>query len=65
MDEVDGAHRIVGSEVHARVRVQGIGDALLARAATAADAGCPLSALIRASGTVTVEARLEGGNDGD
>jgi len=32
----------------------------VAQAAEAADAGCPFSALIKASATVTVEATLEG-----
>jgi osmotically inducible protein OsmC len=65
MDEVDGSHRIVASEVHARARVQGVDSAVFARAARAADEGCPFSSLIKASGTVTVKAELEGGVDGD
>jgi osmotically inducible protein OsmC len=65
LDEVDGSHRIVGSELHARARVEGVdGDAFL-RAAHAADEGCTFSALIKASGTVTLNAELEGGTDGD
>jgi organic hydroperoxide reductase OsmC/OhrA len=39
----------------------GVDEAELAKAAEDADAGCPFSALIRASATVTVDATLEGG----
>jgi lipoyl-dependent peroxiredoxin len=63
MDEVEGAgHRIVSSDIAARAIVPGADDATLAAAADAADAGCPFSALIRATATVTVEAVLEGGD---
>jgi osmotically inducible protein OsmC len=65
MDEVGGSHRIVASELHARARVQGMDRAAFERAARAADEGCPFSALIKASGTVTIDAELEGGTDGD
>jgi osmotically inducible protein OsmC len=65
MDKVDGSHRIVASEVFARARVQGMDRASFAQAAHAADEGCPFSALIKASGTVTIDAELEGGTDGD
>jgi len=62
MDEVEGAgHWIVASAISARALVPGCDQAALARAAEDADAGCPLSALIRASATVTVEATLEEG----
>lgn len=62
MDEVDGAgHRIVGSQVAARALAPGADEATLAEAARAADEGCPFSALIRATATVTVEAVLEEG----
>jgi osmotically inducible protein OsmC len=65
LDEVEGgSHRIVSSDLRARARVQGIDEEALARAADAADEGCPFSALIKASGTVTVNAELEG-SDGD
>ena len=37
----------------------------LDRLAQAASDGCPLSALIEASATVTVNATLEGGSDGN
>jgi len=66
MDEVEGlGHRIVSSAITARGRAPGSDAAGFAQAAEAADAGCPFSALIRASATVTLEARLEGVDDGD
>jgi osmotically inducible protein OsmC len=62
MDEVDGqGHRIVESAISARAFAPGADDATLVAAAEAADEGCPFSALIRASATVTVDAVLEGG----
>jgi len=62
MDEVEGrGHLIVASSISARVVAPGVDDAGLAKAAADADAGCPFSALIRASATVTVDATLEGG----
>jgi lipoyl-dependent peroxiredoxin len=62
MDEVEGAgHRIVASDIFARAVVPGADDDVLAEAAQAADEGCPFSALIRASATVTVEATLDEG----
>ena len=66
LDEVEGgSHRIVSSELQARARGEGIDAGALERAARAADEGCTLSALIRASATVTVNAELEGERDGD
>ena len=65
LDEVGGSHKIVASRLHARARVTGVDQAALDRAAHAADEGCPFSALIKASGTVSVNAELEGGTDGD
>jgi osmotically inducible protein OsmC len=62
MDEVEGHHRIVQSAISARALAPGADAASLAAAAEAADAGCPFSALIRATATVTVEAVLEGGD---
>ncbi len=60
MDEVEGAgHRIVGSAISARGVVPGCDQAGFAQAAADADAGCPFSALVKASATVTVEATLE------
>jgi osmotically inducible protein OsmC len=62
MDEVEGkGHQIVASAISARVVAPGVDEAVLAKAAEDADAGCPFSALIRASATVTVDATLEGG----
>jgi osmotically inducible protein OsmC len=65
MDEVEGAgHRIVASDISARAVAPGADATSFAAAAGAADAGCPFSALIRASATVTVEATLEEASDG-
>jgi osmotically inducible protein OsmC len=66
LDEVEGgSHRIVASDLEARAAAEGLDAAGLERAAHAADEGCPFSALIKASGTVTVNAELEGGTHGD
>ncbi len=66
MDEVEGVgHRIVSSALAARGSVPGADAAAFAQAAEEADAGCPFSALIKASATVTIDARIEGGTDGD
>jgi lipoyl-dependent peroxiredoxin len=63
MDEVEGqGHRIVASHIAARAVVLEADEATLAEAAAAADAGCPFSALIRGTATVTYEATLEGSN---
>jgi osmotically inducible protein OsmC len=65
MDEVEGlGHRIVSSAISARGVVPDCDAAGFAQAAEAADAGCSFSALIKASATVTVDAKL-GGEDGD
>jgi osmotically inducible protein OsmC len=59
MDEVEGkGHQIVHSEIVARGVVPDCDEAAFAQAAEAADAGCPFSALIRASATVSVSASL-------
>ena len=66
MDEVEGkGHLVVDSTLEAAARVDGLDPDAFARAVEAADAGCSLSALIRASASVSVTARLEGGDDGD
>ena len=66
LDQVeDGSHRIVASELLARARVKEIDQATLDRLAQSASEGCPFSKLIAASGTVTVNATLEGETDGD
>jgi osmotically inducible protein OsmC len=65
MDEVEGkGHLIVDSTIEATARVPEVDVDAFRRAVEAADAGCSLSALIRASASVSVNARLEGGNDG-
>ena len=59
MDEVEGkGHQIVHSEIEAHGTVPDCDEAAFAQAAEAADAGCPFSALIRASATVAVSATL-------
>jgi len=63
MDQIEGGdHRIVASHIVATATAPGADAESAARAAEAADAGCPISALIRASATVNVEAHLEGGD---
>src|SRR5206468_2171986 len=64
LDEVDGSHRIVGAELHARARVEGMDAEAFTRLAHVADEGCPFSALIKASGTLTLNAEIEGGSGG-
>jgi osmotically inducible protein OsmC len=60
MDEVEGqGHRIVHSAIEASGAAPGADEASFAQAAEAADAGCPFSALIKASATVTVTATLK------
>ncbi len=59
MDEVEGkGHQIVHSALEAHGTVPDCDEAAFAQAAEAADAGCPFSALIRASATVAVSATL-------
>jgi lipoyl-dependent peroxiredoxin len=66
LDQVDdGSHRIVASELLARARVKETDAATLNRLAASASDGCPFTKLIEASGTVTVNATLEGDLDGD
>jgi osmotically inducible protein OsmC len=65
MDEVDGSHRVVASHIRARADVPGADRNAFAETARAADAGCPFSALIKASAIVTIDAGLEGGDDGN
>ncbi len=60
MDEVgDKGHLIVGSEVDAVARVDGIDEEAFTAIVRTADEACPFSTLIRASASVTVRARLE------
>jgi osmotically inducible protein OsmC len=66
MDEVEGkGHLIVDSTIEAAARVPDVDAEGFRRVVEAADAGCSLSALIRASASVSVNARLEGGKDAD
>ena len=61
MDEVEGrGHQIIHSAIDATGVAPGCDEAGFAQAAEAADAGCPFSALIKASATVSVKASLEG-----
>ncbi len=61
MDEVeDRGHQIIHSAIDASGVVPGCDEAGFAQAAEAADAGCPFSALIKASATVSVNASLGG-----
>ena len=63
MDEVEGSgHRIVASHIAARAVVLNADAETFAGAARAADASCPFSALIRATATVTVNAKLGEGS---
>ncbi|HXH87504.1 MAG TPA: OsmC family peroxiredoxin [Gaiellaceae bacterium] len=60
MDEVEGkGHQVVASEVDVHGRVPGIDAAEFERIVAVADAGCPFSALVRASASVTVRAHLD------
>ena len=60
MDEVEGrGHLIVHSAIEARAAAAGADRGGFAKAVAAADEGCPFSTLIRASATVSIDARLE------
>jgi lipoyl-dependent peroxiredoxin len=60
IDEVEGTgHRIVSSTITARARAE-IGEDAFRAAVADADAGCPVSALIRGTATVSIDANLEG-----
>ena len=61
MDEVVAGqgHRIVQSAIEARGVAPGADAASFAQAAEQADAGCPFSALVKASATVTITATFE------
>ena len=60
LDEVEGGgHRIVASQLVVRASGAGIDAEGLRAAAEDADAGCPLSALVRASAEVSIDAQLE------
>jgi osmotically inducible protein OsmC len=60
LDEVEGAgHRIVASQLVVRASGSALDADGLRAAVVDADAGCPFSALIRASADVTIDAQLE------
>ncbi len=60
VDEVAGqGHLVVCSRLSARARAPGLAEEAFRRAVERADAGCPLSSLIRGSAQVEVEASLE------
>jgi osmotically inducible protein OsmC len=59
VDEVEGqGHRVVSSSLAVTGSVPGCDAAAFAQAAEAADAGCTFSHLLRASASVSVDARL-------
>jgi lipoyl-dependent peroxiredoxin len=59
MDEVEGkGHLVVASELQVVADVPGLDEAALREAVDRADAGCPISTLIRGTAEVTVSARL-------
>jgi osmotically inducible protein OsmC len=59
MDEVEGAgHRIVASLLDVRAAVADLDGARFRELVEAADAGCPFSALVKASAEVTVRAAV-------
>ena len=59
LDEVQGNHLIVAMDVEARARVPDIDEQAFKSLARKADAGCTISALVRASAQVSVRAELE------
>lgn len=60
MDEVEGkGHLVIASQLEARVRVPGLDESDFRTAVEAADAGCPISTLIRATAQVEVAAQLD------
>jgi osmotically inducible protein OsmC len=61
VDEVDGRHLVTQVDLEVRGRVPGINAETFIRRAMEAEQGCTMSALVRASADVTVEATLEGG----
>jgi osmotically inducible protein OsmC len=62
MDQIEsGDHRIVSSSISARASVPDCNEATFEKAAEDADAGCPISALIRGTATVTIDAVLDEG----
>ena len=62
VDEVEGNHLVTEVELDVRGRVPGIDTEAFVRTAAAAEEGCTMAALVRASAAIRVEARLEGGS---
>jgi lipoyl-dependent peroxiredoxin len=61
MDEVEGKrHLVVASNIEARADVPGLDEQAFHEAVERADAGCPISTLIRGSAAVSVTAELVG-----
>jgi lipoyl-dependent peroxiredoxin len=61
MDEVEGkGHLVVASELQVAADVPGLDEAAFGEAVERADAGCPISALIRGTASVSVSAKLVG-----
>jgi osmotically inducible protein OsmC len=61
MDEVEGkGHLVVASNIEARADVPGLDEQAFHEAVERADAGCPISTLIRGSAAVSVQAELAG-----
>jgi len=59
MDEVpDKGHLVVASNLDVRVEAPGVDQESFADAVAKADAGCPISALIRGTATVQISAEL-------
>jgi osmotically inducible protein OsmC len=59
MDEVEGrGHLVIASQLEVRASVPGLDSDAFGEIVARADAGCPVSTLIRASAEVGVDARL-------
>jgi lipoyl-dependent peroxiredoxin len=61
VNEVEGRHLVTEVGLSVRGRVPGIDAGTFERTAAEAEQGCTMSALVRASAEVKVEATLEGG----
>jgi len=62
MDEVEGkGHLVVASNLDVHAEVPGLDEAAFHEAVERADAGCPISTLIRGSAAVSVAAQLIAG----
>jgi osmotically inducible protein OsmC len=60
MDEVEGrGHLVVASQLGVSARAAGLDEAAFSDAVEKADAGCPISTLIRGTAEVRISARLE------